>query len=478
MEPCPACGAPLDPRDRFCEECGHSLRARPKVVPPVSSGDQPGALACGDCGGILISADGYCEHCGLRQPSGREHVEIVIPGRAAAVSDRGLRRPRNEDAVAMVALTHQVCAVVCDGVSSAPGSEEAAQLAAEIGAAALAAGLSAGLSPETATRDALCDAAAAVAGLSDSGNPPACTYVSAVTGPDTVTVGWIGDSRAYWLAADSPVQLTHDDSWAAGRTPEETRNDPRAHMITAWLGADAGTFNPHVSTFTPPGRGLVLLCSDGLWNHHPDPVTLTTLVREAKATPNGVPDLPSRAPAPPSANGGPVPSSTPETTASRERHRPSPEQQADSGASTSADRPGAGRDADSGASNPADRPGAGRDADSEASNPADLPSPERQADGGASTSADHSRRQAGGGASNGASDPADRPGPGGQTDGGSPNGTEVGDGDPLDGARRLVMAALQAGGHDNVTVALVPYPPRPLRTPTALAETSGRPSHE
>src|SRR5581483_1673427 len=115
--------------------------------------------ACGDCGATAVGEDGFCEECGLRQAGGREHVEIELaapsgtgPAQAAGISDRGLRRARNEDALAMVALPGAVCAVVCDGVASVPGSEEAARLAAETGVAVLARSLSAGTAPAAATR--------------------------------------------------------------------------------------------------------------------------------------------------------------------------------------------------------------------------------------------------------------------------------------------------------------------------------------
>lgn len=45
--------------------------------------------------------------------------------------------------------------------------------------------------------------------------------------------------------------------------------DVRAHAITRWLGAD-GEPEPGVVTLRPAGSGVLLLCSDGLWNYLPD----------------------------------------------------------------------------------------------------------------------------------------------------------------------------------------------------------------
>jgi len=100
--------------------------------------------------------------------------------------------------------------------------------------------------------------------------------VAAVVTGDVLTVGWIGDSRAYWIPddRDAPAaRLTEDDSWAArmvaaGLMSEaEAYADERAHAITGWLGADAVEVDPHVAAFQPQGPGVVVVCTDGLWNY-------------------------------------------------------------------------------------------------------------------------------------------------------------------------------------------------------------------
>ena len=102
-----------------------------------------------------------------------------------------------------------------------------------------------------------------------------------------MTVGWIGDSRVYWLAGGGGRRLTDDDSWAGQMvssgvlTAEEAERHPNAHVITAWLGADADRPDPHVRTFTPDGPGVVLVCSDGLWNYYPEPEALAAALKTA-----------------------------------------------------------------------------------------------------------------------------------------------------------------------------------------------------
>jgi serine/threonine protein phosphatase PrpC len=47
----------------------------------------------------------------------------------------------------------------------------------------------------------------------------------------------------------------------------EAYADERAHAITGWLGADAYELEPHTASFKPDRPGLVVVCTDGLWNY-------------------------------------------------------------------------------------------------------------------------------------------------------------------------------------------------------------------
>ncbi|WP_052438777.1 PP2C family protein-serine/threonine phosphatase, partial [Streptacidiphilus jiangxiensis] len=259
----------------------------------VPSGD---ARVCVGCGAQRIDTDGYCEVCGLAQPRPRDHQERALNG-VCGVSDRGHRHHRNEDAFAVAATSRPdgspaVVAVVCDGVSSATRPDEASQAAADSASEALLEALEAGEEPEAAMVRAIMTAADRVDALADeferepSRNSPACTIVSAVLTGGRVTVGWVGDSRAYWFPDDrsGSQRLTVDDSWAtrmveAGLMSEaEAFADPRAHAITGWLGADAVEVEPHTMSFVPQTPGTVLICSDGLWNYAEGAVDLAAVV--------------------------------------------------------------------------------------------------------------------------------------------------------------------------------------------------------
>ncbi len=277
---CPACAAPVAAADRYCESCGAELH--PAVI-AIAGHAAPGAagtaVRCVSCDAAEISQDGYCERCGHRQPRGRDHAELDV-GLAAGVTDKGHHHHRNEDALVIATAqepggTPAVVVVVCDGVSSTPRAADASQAAAEAAAALLIDAVRSGAGAEEATTAAAARAAAAVTALAAAGTAPSCTLVSAVVTEKLVTVGWVGDSRAYWLAAH-PVQLTKDDNVAgalvvaAQLSQADAYAGEGAHVLTRWLGADGGTTDPQVVTLTPDAPGAILVCSDGLWNYLPD----------------------------------------------------------------------------------------------------------------------------------------------------------------------------------------------------------------
>lgn len=201
----------------------------------------------------------------------------------AAVTDRGYRHHRNEDAFALGDArtpggTPVSFAVVCDGVSSASRPDEASEAASYAARDHLRDALSDGVPAREAMHDAVLAAARAVEALErpdGSRNAPACTFVAGiVTGADVV-LGWIGDSRVYWIPHDrqQPRLLTEDDSWAAEMvargllSKEEALADPRAHAITGWLGSDNESPRPHTAQLRQDRDGELLVCSDGLWNY-------------------------------------------------------------------------------------------------------------------------------------------------------------------------------------------------------------------
>jgi len=237
----------------------------------------------------------------------RDHVSWDL-GQVAGVSDRGLRHSRNEDAMDFAVADTDggpvVVAIVSDGVSSAPRPDEASFLAVRKGITLLAEGAERGEDPGEVSKLAVKTAGQALNDLVGPEGAAATTYLSAIVSRERITVCWLGDSRAYWLAGPPAAtgpndtidisggsqRLTRDDSLAeeivaAGlATMDEAMASPQAHVITRWLGADLPDPQAHVEQFSPTGPGVLLLCSDGLWNYRPEAAELAALAMPAALT--------------------------------------------------------------------------------------------------------------------------------------------------------------------------------------------------
>jgi serine/threonine protein phosphatase PrpC len=264
------------------------------VVMPTAS------MRCPICAEPALADDDYCESCGTplgrREAVAREHVEVSA-GAVAGVSDRGLRHERNEDAVFVAAEAGRAVAVVCDGVSVSAAPHVASQVAADTAGERLLHLLSRPAGPAVgvdAMTDALGlggDAVADVPWLARSDrNGPSCTVVAAVWDGVTVTIGWAGDSRAYWVDEAGARLLTVDHSWAQDQVASgalsvgAAERDPRAHVITRWLGDDA-PMAADTATWSPAGAGRLVLCTDGLWNHLDGASDLSELIATSDGTP-------------------------------------------------------------------------------------------------------------------------------------------------------------------------------------------------
>ena len=252
---CPSCGAPLQAGDRFCESCG--ARLDDPQPEPGSAGDQ------------------------------RIELDLTI---AAAVSDRGLAHHRNEDSFHLeVAGERDVAVVVCDGISSASAGNVAARNAAQAAGTILGEAVA---DPDRDASQAILDAIQAAVDAVVQVEwttrvkrvDPSCTLVSAVCRGGEITVGWVGDSRAYCFDREESHQLTVDDSFAEEGiakgllTPEQAAKSPFLHSITHWVGPDAPERPPRTVTLRPERPGRLVLCTDGLWNYAPSAGELGGLI--------------------------------------------------------------------------------------------------------------------------------------------------------------------------------------------------------
>ncbi|MET0473005.1 MAG: zinc ribbon domain-containing protein [Mycobacterium sp.] len=287
---CRHCAAPAQDDDRFCGSCGATLVEIERAAVPRDAGLLDGRGGpCPDCGNATY-ADEYCTTCGARRAApDREEAHV---GPVSLVTDRGLEHARNEDAASAGILVgadgsrpDAIAVAVCDGVSTSTDAHLAAVAAANAGVEAMLSALAAARTSRTAVLEGLAAAAlAATEAGADVWNAPCCTYCAAVVVPAPegaveITVGNVGDSRAYWLP-ESPGagrQLTVDDSVAqelidAGLAVDSAAVQRGAHTLTRWLGADAEPkpwSESGVQTITVDGPGALVACTDGMWNYLP-----------------------------------------------------------------------------------------------------------------------------------------------------------------------------------------------------------------
>lgn len=194
--------------------------------------------------------------------------EPVGVKRWGAATDRGLRRPVNEDAL----LADPPLFLVADGMGGHAAGDVASWTAIESFIDLV------GHGPVTASEavQAISAANAAILEIVDRTPDKAgmgttlCGLVSVLAGgAEHWLVVNVGDSRVYRLVGGSLRQLTVDHSEAeemvvAGRlTREQARGYTRRNVVTRSLGTDPAPV-PDSWLFPPADHERFLVCSDGL----------------------------------------------------------------------------------------------------------------------------------------------------------------------------------------------------------------------
>lgn len=198
-------------------------------------------------------------------------ISAVVHFSAAAATDRGRKRPSNEDAFGF-SVEHGVY-LVCDGMGGAAAGEIASSLAVDEILRIFEAPLAEAAAPLPERADkaihqanhAIFSRARRNYRLQGMGT----TVVMAVTEANRLWVLNVGDSRCYRLRQNSLEQITLDHSLVeeqirAGRmTRAEALRSPLRNVITRALGTQNGVT---VDTFPLEAEqgDLYLLCSDGL----------------------------------------------------------------------------------------------------------------------------------------------------------------------------------------------------------------------
>ncbi|MBN2391470.1 MAG: Stp1/IreP family PP2C-type Ser/Thr phosphatase [Anaerolineae bacterium] len=218
---------------------------------------------------------------GLHEPE-KVHVQIGV------LTDVGRLRALNEDSVLTLDLTERfaplglpvgVCAVA-DGMGGHAAGDVASQLTVQTLQEAVD---SLYLEADGELPDArvwleklvVTANQAVYTERQAADNDMGCTLVLALMIGRHATIANIGDSRAYWLSADGPKQITTDHSLverlvAAGHiTAQEARQHPRRNVIYRVVGDKSKADYDLFEQVLAPGEAL-LLCSDGLSGMLPD----------------------------------------------------------------------------------------------------------------------------------------------------------------------------------------------------------------
>ena len=185
---------------------------------------------------------------------------------ATPVTDTGRKRRRNEDAF----VVQPPLFAVADGM----GGAQAGEIASKLAAAALKENGDDSGGGEQRVDELIQEANRRVYERSNedasfSGMGTTVTVALVDEARDVVTIGHVGDSRAYRVRDGSIEQLTEDHSLVAelmrdGRlSPEEAETHPQRSVITRALGTDPDVDVDAFTVDTRPGD-VFILCSDGL----------------------------------------------------------------------------------------------------------------------------------------------------------------------------------------------------------------------
>ena len=183
----------------------------------------------------------------------------------AGLTDPGRVRRRNEDSF--------VCDPPLFAVADGMGGAQAGEIASRLAASAFHEYHEAdSLDPEARLRSIIQEANRRIYARASS-DPHASgmgtTITAALVSGARISVGHVGDSRAYLFRDEVLEQLTEDHSLVAdlvrsGRlTPEEAEVHPQRSVITRALGTDAAVTVDSFSVEAKAGD-VYLLCSDGL----------------------------------------------------------------------------------------------------------------------------------------------------------------------------------------------------------------------
>lgn len=190
-----------------------------------------------------------------------------------ALSDVGLVRKDNEDNY--LVSPERGLFVVADGMGGHVGGQVASTLAIQIIDESVNPALKS-IQPDQLLLSALEKANQEIysRGKQEQYFGMGTTVTAALFSEEQVHLAHIGDSRAYLLRDKELTLLTQDHSLvnelfqSGSLTLEEAKNHPQRHVLTRALGTDE---KPQIDVFSMAVQAgdLLVLCTDGLYNHVP-----------------------------------------------------------------------------------------------------------------------------------------------------------------------------------------------------------------
>lgn len=205
-------------------------------------------------------------------------MDIHAALQLSALTDRGLVRTQNEDAVRV--LPDNGVALLADGMGGYRAGEVASRIAVNVCTSLLQQGLrdfewAAGDRSGRLSRLLRDTVIQANASICQAGRREpeyagmGTTLVVAFFCYDRLFVAHVGDSRVYRLRDGVLVQITRDHSQVQDQidagliTPQQARHAPNRNLVTRALGVDAA-LDVELNQFITRASDLYLLCSDGL----------------------------------------------------------------------------------------------------------------------------------------------------------------------------------------------------------------------
>jgi PPM family protein phosphatase len=265
------------------------LRSYEVGCPVCGRGNRAGAKYCLGCGASLA---------GQASDESQAVTSMALRLKIGARTDQGRVRKNNQDSIytGMIKLPRPDgrrgsigahLALVADGMGGAKAGEQASRIAAEVTQAQLQHDIDGASPADDDAWQALLRKAAKAANsrVYEESRTDAerkgmgTTLTIALIVGERLHIASVGDSRAYLLNAAgvtangaTTAQLTSDHSLVArlvdiGQiTAEEARTHPQRNLLYRSIGTDPSVEVDTLSEQLEPGD-VVLLCSDGLFNH-------------------------------------------------------------------------------------------------------------------------------------------------------------------------------------------------------------------